>query len=275
MKGIHKRSLSERVAEYRRRGEEIKARAKLHRKKTGESAGDCDAAELKCGELLASGRQRGVEPSAKMTAAAPVKSLGISKSDILEERERRGERLPDGSFKRTDDSLMHKGEALYYQIKCSACGVEIYAKKGISYFCKDCRRVYASITRQQFQEKHGISRAQIRYDDDREFHLIRNYKNIDKKKGQFTDDLDYFSRAQADRFLLKPCHYCGTLEGIGLDRIDNSRGHQRDNVVPACGRCNKMRGHLVSYEEMLVVGKALKDFRMKSKENGDASKNER
>lgn len=38
------------------------------------------------------------------------------------------------------------------------------------------------------------------------------------------------------------CHYCGeTKLRMTLDRIDNDKGHTKDNVLPACIRCNYMR----------------------------------
>lgn len=45
------------------------------------------------------------------------------------------------------------------------------------------------------------------------------------------------------------CYYCGcapqmTSYGVymlGLDRRDNTRGYEKDNVVPCCGRCNVMK----------------------------------
>lgn len=45
----------------------------------------------------------------------------------------------------------------------------------------------------------------------------------------------------------QPCVFCGgpTGTGIGLDRIDESRGYEPDNVQPCCGPCNiekKRRG---------------------------------
>lgn len=47
-----------------------------------------------------------------------------------------------------------------------------------------------------------------------------------------------------------PCHYCGAMgwEIMGCDRVDNSKPHTPDNVVPCCAKCNRKR-HLKSYEE--------------------------
>ena len=50
-----------------------------------------------------------------------------------------------------------------------------------------------------------------------------------------------FDLSMADfmSFWQKPCFYCGVaIETIGLDRIDNSRGYEIDNVVPCCPICN-------------------------------------
>lgn len=40
----------------------------------------------------------------------------------------------------------------------------------------------------------------------------------------------------------KPCEYCGgDIEGIGLDRIDSSKGYHAGNVIPCCKTCNVMK----------------------------------
>jgi len=39
------------------------------------------------------------------------------------------------------------------------------------------------------------------------------------------------------------CEYCGEYETkLGIDRVDNSRGYDIDNIVPACWICNRMKG---------------------------------
>ena len=58
---------------------------------------------------------------------------------------------------------------------------------------------------------------------------------------------------------LTDCHYCltplnriphGQKSGTTfLDRKDNEKGYEVDNLVPCCWRCNNGRGNLFSYEE--------------------------
>ena len=43
-------------------------------------------------------------------------------------------------------------------------------------------------------------------------------------------------------FWQKPCYYCrDKVETIGLDRVDNKKGYNLDNVVSSCMICNKMK----------------------------------
>lgn len=45
---------------------------------------------------------------------------------------------------------------------------------------------------------------------------------------------------------------------IGCDRIDNSKGHTYDNVVPCCYVCNCARNNNFSFDEMKILGKTIK-----------------
>lgn len=45
----------------------------------------------------------------------------------------------------------------------------------------------------------------------------------------------------------QPCVYCDgqlgkTISRIGLDRLDNNKGYEKDNVVSCCYSCNSTRG---------------------------------
>lgn len=64
-----------------------------------------------------------------------------------------------------------------------------------------------------------------------------------------------------DNIIKKPCVHCGDTNRIGCDRIDNNKGHTKDNVVPCCYECNCARNNNFSYNEMLIIGKAIKNVK--------------
>jgi len=64
----------------------------------------------------------------------------------------------------------------------------------------------------------------------------------------------------------RPCEYCqgpiaqGT---ISLDRLDNARGYEPDNVVPCCALCNYARRDQFTPDEMRrYVGPAIRAIRL-------------
>jgi hypothetical protein len=65
------------------------------------------------------------------------------------------------------------------------------------------------------------------------------------------------SKEQYSQLILHACFYCSKslpVAGIGLDRLDNNRGYEIDNVVPCCTVCNRMRGdQLTPFETYLAI----------------------
>lgn len=58
----------------------------------------------------------------------------------------------------------------------------------------------------------------------------------------------------------KQCYYCkqtlsplptSRLEGLTLDRLDNTKGYEIKNVALCCGRCNVMKGSWLTADQML------------------------
>jgi hypothetical protein len=68
----------------------------------------------------------------------------------------------------------------------------------------------------------------------------------------------------------KKCYYCertllqiqkdiyGHNKRFTIDRRDNSRGYELDNIVLACYRCNDIKGCYFTEQEMLEIGKIIK-----------------
>lgn len=99
------------------------------------------------------------------------------------------------------------------------------------------------------------------YSKNRSRGLVGHYKRHDRKKGWGENDLteDWFER----NINTQSCTYCGTkTEPIGMDRIDNNKGHYMENVVPCCSTCNKVKNNIFTVEEMKRIGKIISDIRL-------------
>lgn len=85
--------------------------------------------------------------------------------------------------------------------------------------------------------------------------MISSYQRKDKFKNRECDiDVDWF----LDNILFKQCSYCDSQLLIGCDRVDNSIGHLKSNVIPCCYRCNATRNNSFSFEEMKQLGEVIK-----------------
>ena len=92
--------------------------------------------------------------------------------------------------------------------------------------------------------------------------MLSSYKIKDKKKGFITDmDIDFTMN-----LIKEPCIYCGDTNYIGADRLDNNIGHIKSNVVPCCVICNTARNNNFTHEEMIILGKTIKQIKEKRNE---------
>jgi len=88
--------------------------------------------------------------------------------------------------------------------------------------------------------------------------MISSYRCRDKKRGvtsTYALTIEWF----IENILLKACVYCSSEKNIGADRLDNTLGHNIDNIVPCCYRCNTVKNTHFTYEQMLKVGDFLKN----------------
>lgn len=90
--------------------------------------------------------------------------------------------------------------------------------------------------------------------------MISSYKNKDAKNGVSMCDIDI--DWMIENILSQKCVYCGDDQRIGCDRIDNSKGHTKDNVVPCCIECNTARNNNFSFDEMKIIGATIRQIKL-------------
>lgn len=113
--------------------------------------------------------------------------------------------------------------------------------------CKDCQRFYNVSVNAKKVRKHG-----------------RN-PSLNFTEAEFIS----WARSQ-DR----ACYFCKISEpdlklagikssiglnvaALGIDRLDNSRDYDIDNIALCCYACNKAKGNVFSSEEMIVIGRSI------------------
>lgn len=123
---------------------------------------------------------------------------------------------------------------------CSRCGKEVDADAGGSRcYCRECERLYG-----REYSRRGVGRF---------------------KAGKARAATKGFAWTLTETEFLAlldlPCHYCNRPldpTGVGLDRKDSNGGYDTGNVVPCCGRCNKVKNEVFSYEQMLKLAQVIR-----------------
>jgi hypothetical protein len=72
------------------------------------------------------------------------------------------------------------------------------------------------------------------------------------------------SKEEYAALVVQPCTYCGYSApevGKGLDRLNNYGGYTPDNVTPACGTCNGLKGYVFKSSEMKLLGEVVARIR--------------
>jgi len=141
---------------------------------------------------------------------------------------------------------------------------------GKRYLRTQCRKCESRKRFVRPYSKEATGRAQARYSEkirhlrlsnfDTARWILRDSRGSDKKNGR-RNDLD---AKFVESTIKNGCSYCGeTAIRMTLDRIDNEKGHIRNNVVPACIRCNYARRNM-PYKAWVVVARGMR----KARKNG-------
>jgi len=159
--------------------------------------------------------------------------------------------------------------------KCNKCGNVLQLGDNWSLgcyrayhnICKECKRK-SSLA---YNRGKGAKPRTPAKEKDRKYYRLRSRKNRIKypetysylryKHGAKQRNLEFnLTKEEFLQFYGKPCFYCGdAFDNNGLDRVDNTQGYQKDNIVPCCYRCNWMKSDLtvevfINHCEKIVGG---------------------
>ena len=147
-----------------------------------------------------------------------------------------------------------------------ACGEARPAKQHRrGHFYKRCTQCESHYRRQHPNRPTKQARDNARQRDSRRSkeHVDRwicvESRSSDRKHGRDNDMTREFIR----ELIRNGCNYCGdTSIRMTLDRIDNTVGHVKSNVVAACVRCNLVRRDM-PFDAWLILASSMRTAREK------------
>ena len=126
--------------------------------------------------------------------------------------------------------------------RCLGCGCELDTMiQGVRKEVQRCESCY-----QKLQEIEGKRTRERNYLEERKRNTEVHYRSY--MRGATSRNLEFsISIETFEKLVNSPCKYCKQYvenESIGIDRIDNSRGYNDDNVVACCKLCNRFKCNL-------------------------------
>lgn len=121
----------------------------------------------------------------------------------------------------------------YFKCKCNRCGsmtvvrADRFGKS--KYIPKSCSNCINDLQKEIADKKYKEDRAE-RY----RIYSIKSNAKSRHYNIELTDD-------EIKKILNQPCYYCGELHANGIDRIDSTKHYTKDNCVPCCSICNRMK----------------------------------
>lgn len=152
--------------------------------------------------------------------------------------------------------LRYDRERKYYAILCAgSCGNEVSTRRR---WVEQKRRILC---------KHCCSTEQMAHFNHARLEPFRglyNYVHRNATKRDLSFDLAFYEFLQFTQ--ITSCIYCKAPVSwvefgsvcSNIDRKDNRRGYSKSNCVVCCFECNRVKAGVYSFEEMLVIGAALK-----------------
>ena len=121
---------------------------------------------------------------------------------------------------------------IYFECKCLKCNSITYIRSdGLSKNRVGCKYCIGEWRKNNFEKRYKhLLPKNIR-------HKYIHFKCAAKKR-----NLEFLlTKEEAHLLFNAPCYYCGKQYCLGIDRLNNSMGYTKENSVPCCGCCNKMK----------------------------------
>lgn len=130
--------------------------------------------------------------------------------------------------------------------------------------CDNCKETFIKNNNQK-SKRFCSRKCNGKYHNDRYYMTAKGRYNIAKRnalKSKKVNSKKEFNLTlkQYTNILKKyknKCFYCDDKienNGVGLDRIDSSKGYSIDNVVTCCRNCNFLKGeHLTKHETLKII----------------------
>lgn len=167
--------------------------------------------------------------------------------------------------------------------RCNTCRAEkqkdsfyraSHAPDGRCYSCKKCMARYAKKYSKTPHGRAAKRRAMLRLVESgyyRQLEMTTKTRFSRARRRAAGLNLKWTLTFDVYEWLIsKPCTYCklplDQRYGYGLDRIKNNKGYTKDNVVPCCTECNRIRSDIFSVGEMKeFLGPAIRAVRLSRK----------
>jgi hypothetical protein len=109
------------------------------------------------------------------------------------------------------------------------------------------------------KEKYDARRKQWRIDNPLRTKFLQAKADVKAREMEFKLTYEFLIELWN-----KGCYYCKNNllkeTGISADRINNDIGYLPNNVLPCCGRCNKIRGDNLTVDEMQIAMNAVLSY---------------
>jgi hypothetical protein len=127
-------------------------------------------------------------------------------------------------------------EGNYWTVYCS-CGKtkvvsEDMLRHGRNIACGHCKEDNKKYNRNQYTRLQSLKRP-----NKVNLHVNRCKAHAKQQHIKYELTSHYI-----EKLINSSCHYCGSKEKIGIDRVDSKRGYTEYNTVPCCWKCNRAKG---------------------------------